>query len=103
MTQREMFEKWYNKKTNNNGGVAYYVELWGEYCYEDIQLAWESWQASCPEGWQAVPKRMDRGMMSAAIPNEECVWPNYGPQEDEMQQRYIRALQAAPKTFKEED
>lgn len=50
MTQREMFEKWYNKKTNNNGGVAYYVELWGDYCHEDIQLAWEAWQAACPEG-----------------------------------------------------
>lgn len=49
------------------------------------------------EGWQVVPKKMDRGMMSAAIPNDECSFPNYGPQEDEMQDRYGRALQAAPK------
>lgn len=48
-------------------------------------------------GWQVVPKKMDRGMMSAAIPNDECSFPNYGPQEDEMQDRYGRALQAAPK------
>ena len=60
------------------------------------QAAWEAWQARCPEGWQVVPKRMDRGMMSAAIPNNECNFPNFGPQEHEVQVRYVRALAAAP-------
>lgn len=42
-TRRE-FEDWFNARTNNNDGVAYYVEITGEYCYEDIQLLWEAWK-----------------------------------------------------------
>ena len=49
------------------------------------------------EDWQCVPKRMDRAMMSAAIPNDQCEFPDYRDQEDEMQARYVRALSAAPK------
>ena len=43
---RAEFEKWYNEATNNNGGVAYYVEITGEYCFPDIEREWQSWQAA---------------------------------------------------------
>jgi len=40
-------------------------------------------------------------MMSAAIPNNECNFPNFGPQEHEVQVRYVRALAAAPQPGEE--
>lgn len=42
---RESFETWYNGKTKNNEGVAYYADIKGRYCFDDIELAWQAWEA----------------------------------------------------------
>lgn len=94
--ERARFEKW-----AESCGLDTMRMVDNEYYFSDTQSAWDAWQARCPEGWQVVPKRMDRGMMSAAIPNNECNFPNFGPQEHEVQVRYVRALAAAPQPGEE--
>lgn len=37
----------------------------GEYVSAATQLAWQAWQARCPEGWQVVPKRPSGKMYTA--------------------------------------
>lgn len=39
-------EGWYNKATDHSGGVAYYTEMDGRYCYGDIEVLWKCRQAS---------------------------------------------------------
>ena len=44
MTEREDFEKWYDGKTDSNGGVAYYVDITGRCCFPDIEAEWQRWK-----------------------------------------------------------
>ena len=43
---RDDFEKWYDGFTKDNYGISYYVDAEGKYCHDDIELAWQAWQAS---------------------------------------------------------
>lgn len=55
MSERERFEYWVSI-TQKIGIDLSRVD--GETVYYDrsTQLAFEAWQAACPDGWQAVPK-----------------------------------------------
>jgi hypothetical protein len=39
---RKEFELWYDAHTRFNYGVAYYFGADGKYCFDDIELAWQS-------------------------------------------------------------
>lgn len=56
--QRERFEA-YIIDWRESSGIEHSLEAHplNPDSYEEyaIQLAWQSWQAACPEGWQAVP------------------------------------------------
>ncbi|UTD55901.1 hypothetical protein [Halomonas sp. MS1] len=58
--QRERFEAWAVKPPREwcVGKQSHTSDnSWpGQYRDYHVQCAWESWQAACPEGWQAVPK-----------------------------------------------
>jgi hypothetical protein len=50
MSDRTEFEKWYDEATNHNYGVAYYVDITGKYCFYDVEIAWQAWQAARAQG-----------------------------------------------------
>ncbi|MDW0357747.1 hypothetical protein Q8G38_00290 [Halomonas venusta] len=60
MTQRERFEAWARKSprgwlirkhpNQNDFPDHYYLEF--------VQMAWEAWQAACPEGYSLVPTKI---------------------------------------------
>lgn len=54
MSDRAEFEKWYDKTTNCNYGVAYYVDINGRYCFQDIEAAWQAWQAARAQSGQGA-------------------------------------------------
>lgn len=63
MTEDQMraeFEEWYDSHTKNNGGVAYYMDITGKYCFADIQLAWAAWQASRKALCVELPEPCDK-------------------------------------------
>ena len=43
--ERVAFEIDFDKRTGCNNGVAYYMNIDGRYCFDDIQNQWEAWQA----------------------------------------------------------
>lgn len=54
---REAFERWYDEATNYNYGVAYYVNITGEYCFEDIEFAWQEWKAGRAQSVQDAERK----------------------------------------------
>ncbi|MGE6580355.1 hypothetical protein ACQKD0_04890 [Vreelandella aquamarina] len=61
-SQRERFERWFS----DQGKWPQSVERSGEgYRLMQANDAWLTWQAACPENWQAVPIDPTAGMMKA--------------------------------------
>jgi hypothetical protein len=54
MSDRDEFERWYDEATNYNDGVAYYVGINDRYCFSDIEIAWQAWQAARTQSGQGV-------------------------------------------------
>ena len=49
MSDREAFEAFIDKLTINGRKVIeipYYVEITGVYCFDDLEMAWQTWQAA---------------------------------------------------------
>jgi hypothetical protein len=60
--QRERFEAWAAGRFE----LHWHVDA-ERYASAITQAAWESWQAACPEGWQAVPDTADEKMLSEGV------------------------------------
>lgn len=43
---RAEFESWYDAHTRFNYGVSYHFGANGKYCFDDIELAWQSFLAA---------------------------------------------------------
>lgn len=79
--QRERFESWAQSQGLNT------MMGFGSYYLADTAAAWEAWQATCPEGWQVVPKAVTPEMSEAYASDAY----------DTAQQCHDAVLGAAPK------
>tara|TARA_R100001039_G_C1831136_1_gene95073 strand:- start:907 stop:1206 length:300 start_codon:yes stop_codon:yes gene_type:complete len=83
MSQRERFEHWFS----DQGKWPQAVERSGEgYKLMQADDAWRTWQAACPEGWQALPRAATPEML-------DCIhdWTRH------TEERYAALLEVAPK------
>ena len=88
MSERERFEAW---ARNNTAMPCIQCRITGEYYSTTTQLAWQAWQARCPEGWQCVPKDLREDMV-------ETVRHHHGNlHADALEDAWDDALAVAPK------
>jgi|GEM_PF-5308025 hypothetical protein len=105
--QRERFEAWAAGRFE----LHWHVDA-ERYASAITQAAWESWQAACPEGWQAVPEEPSEEMLARAHQEIDWVRPNQGTHKnddpsqtitggssckEDMQRAYRKLLSAAPR------
>jgi len=68
MTERERFEAWARKAPDLRDQDLYRsAYMASRYVSVDVQIAWEAWQAACPEGWQCAPVEPTDEMEEAAL------------------------------------
>jgi len=62
MSERARFEAW---ARNNTAMPCIQCRITGEYYSTTTQLAWQAWQARCPEGYSVVPKEPAEQMLDS--------------------------------------
>lgn len=59
--QRERFEAW---ATKNKMDTSCFDGFYGD---RDTFMAWQAWQAACPDGWKVVPIEPTDSMLDSAF------------------------------------